>query len=95
MSLRANVAEANGESDSPSDAEETDAVHASILDGVHVSRLVGRLEFGPMIEHIRSREENEWKGGLRVAWELGRDFKLVAQLVAPDPEVRVGLAREP
>lgn len=92
LSLRAHLPDAESEHAS----EEPDAVaHSSILDGVHVSRRMARLELGPMVEHLRYREENEWKGGLRAAWELGRGVKLVAQAVAPDPEVRVGLAWEP
>jgi hypothetical protein len=69
--------------------------HASILDGVHVSAVLGRLELGPMIEHIQYREEDGWKGGARVAWRLGGGVKIAGQIVGPGTEVRAGLAWEP
>lgn len=69
--------------------------HASILDGIHASAILGPVELGPVIEHIRYREENEWKGGARVAWRLGRNLKLVSQVVGPDTEVRGGITWEP
>jgi hypothetical protein len=76
-------------------AEEEAARHASILDGIHVSARVGRLEAGPLIEHIHYREENEWKAGARVAWRVGSGVKIVGQVLGPDVEARAGLAWEP
>jgi hypothetical protein len=61
----------------------------------HVSARLGHGEIGPMVENVRYREEKEWKGGGRGAWRLPRGFKLVTQALAPDPELRIGLAWEP
>lgn len=68
---------------------------ASLLDGIHASAVLGRLELGPLVEYIGYREESGWKGGARVAWRLGRGVKLVSQVVGPGTEVRGGLAWEP
>jgi hypothetical protein len=68
--------------------------YASVLDGVHVSARVG-AEIGPIVEHIQYREGQEWKGGARVAWRVGRAFKIVGQVLGPDAEARAGLAWEP
>ncbi len=73
---------------------ETLARHASVLDGIHVSRRIGRFEIGPMIEHIHYREEDEWKAGGRVAVRLGTSFRLIAQVVGPGTEVRGGFIWE-
>lgn len=95
QSLRAYVP-AHEEGEHAGDGEEEEVVeHASVLDGVHLSAVLGRLELGPMVEHIRYREENAWKGGARVGWRLGRAVKLVGQIVGPGTEVRAGLAWEP
>ena len=67
--------------------------HAGVMEG-HLSRRVGPVELGPLVEHIRYREENEWKGGARVAWRVGRGVRLLAMVLAPDPEARVGIAWE-
>jgi hypothetical protein len=73
---------------------ETIARHASVLDGIHVSRRIGRFDVGPMIEHIDYREEDEWKAGGRVAVRLGTSFRLIAQVVGPGTEVRGGFVWE-
>jgi hypothetical protein len=70
------------------------ARYASILDGIHVSRRIGRFEIGPMVEHIQYREQDEWKAGGRVAVRLSHSFRLVAQVVGPGTEVRGGFAWE-
>ncbi len=54
-----------------------------------------RCTLGVLWERIQYRTENEWKGGGRAAWSFGRGFKILTQVVAPDPEVRVGVAFEP
>ena len=77
-----------------SEHEETLIRHGSILDGVHLSARFGRLEAGPIVEHIRYREENAWKGGGRVAWRAGRGLALVSHVMGPDTELRVGLVWE-
>jgi len=82
----------DGESSEEAPPEE---VYGHILDGVHVSRVIGAFEVGPLIEHIRYREEKEWKAGAHLAWRLGRGAKVLTQVVAPDPEVRVGVSWEP
>jgi hypothetical protein len=68
--------------------------YAGVLDGMHVSRRIGRVEVGPMAEHIRYREENSWKAGGRVAVRLGTGFRLIAQVVGPGTEVRGGISWE-
>lgn len=68
--------------------------HASILDGVHGSAIVGQWEIGPLVEHIRHREEREWKAGGRVAWRAVEGLKLVAQILGPGAEFRGGLVWE-
>lgn len=73
---------------------ETLARHASVLDGIHVSRRIGRFEVGPLFEHIHYREEDEWKAGGRVAVRLGTSFRLIAQVVGPGTEVRGGFVWE-
>jgi hypothetical protein len=91
QSLRAHVPP--HEEEHEGDVEEVR--HASILDGIHVSAVLGHLELGPVVEHIRYREENAWKGGVRAAWRLPRGFKIVTQVVGPDSEIRGGITWEP
>jgi hypothetical protein len=69
-------------------------VHTSILDNNHVSLRLGPVEVGPMWERIRYREENEWKGGLRVAARLRKGVKIIFQTVGPEVEYRGGIAFE-
>lgn len=78
------------------EAEEVEEVvkRASVLDGIHISRRFGRLEVGPMIEHIRYREEDAWKGGGRVAVRIGHSLRAIGQIVGPATEVRGGLVWE-
>jgi hypothetical protein len=59
-----------------------------------VSARVGRLEVGPLVEHIVYREELEWKGGARVAWRGARGFKIVGQILGPGIEARAGFVWE-
>jgi hypothetical protein len=68
--------------------------YASALDAIHVSRRLGRFEVGPMVEYIRYREENAWKGGGRVAVRIGHSLRLIAQVVGPGTEVRAGAVVE-
>jgi hypothetical protein len=75
-------------------APPVEEVYGHILDGVHVSRVVGAFELGPFLEQVRYREENEWLGGARLAWRAGRGLKAITQILAPDPEVRIGLSWE-
>jgi len=95
VSLRAGLFEPEDTEAHESEGDTGAEVYAHILDGAHLSRRFGRWEAGPMLEHIRYRDENEWKGGARVAWAFGRGFRIVTQAVAPDPELRLGLAWEP
>lgn len=96
QSLRAYVPAEPHDEGHPGEESGEDVVHhASILDGVHASLVLGHLELGPLVEHIRYREENAWKGGVRAAWRLGRGVKLVSQVVGPGAELRGGLAWEP
>lgn len=69
-------------------------IYVKILDGAHISRVVGSVEVGPMVENIQYRDENEWKAGARAAVRFGRGLKAMTQLVWPDTELRVGLAWE-
>lgn len=92
QSLRAHLPE-TAEDDEPED-NEAQVRHASILDGVHASALIGRWEIGPLIEHVRHREEREWKAGARVAWRALEGLKLVGQVLGPGAEVRGGLVWE-
>ena len=68
--------------------------YASALDAIHISRKFGRFELGPMVEYIRYREENAWKGGARVAVRLGHSLRLIGQVVGPGTEVRGGFLWE-
>jgi hypothetical protein len=71
------------------------SVHASILDNNHISVRLGPMEIGGLWERIRYREENEWKGGLRVAARIKKaGIKLIFQAVGPDAEFRGGIAFE-
>lgn len=90
QSLRAQVTEPSHHG---GEAEEESVRYAGVFEG-HWSGRAGRWELGPMIERVRYREENQWKGGGRGAWRAGRGVKLVSQFLAPDPELRVGLAWE-
>lgn len=74
--------------------EEETVRHASILDGIHASAVVGPWELGPLVEHIGYREERAWKGGVRVAWRAGSGLKIVGQALGPGAEVRGGLVWE-
>lgn len=85
---------AGSEDASATEEMETVVKYAGALDGIHVSRRFGRVEAGPMVEHIRYREENAWKGGGRVAVGLGHSLRLVGQVVGPGTEVRGGFAWE-
>jgi hypothetical protein len=91
QSLRAQIPDHESEHE----GEPADVRHASILDGIHASARIGHLEVGPMVEHIRYREDNEWKGGARGAWRFDNGLKIVGQLLWPDVEARAGLAWEP
>jgi hypothetical protein len=68
--------------------------HSVVLEG-HLSGVVGRFEGGALGEHVRYREENEWKGGGRAAWRLGHGVKISTEVLAPHVEVRAGFAWEP
>jgi hypothetical protein len=69
-------------------------IYASVLDNNHISVRIGRAELGGLWEHIKYREENDWKGGLRGGWRLGHGFKLIVQSVWPDWEFRGGVSYE-
>jgi len=69
-------------------------VRTSILDNNHISIRLGPMEVGGLWEHIKYREENEWKGGLRVAARIGKGVKLIFQTVGPEVEFRGGIAFE-
>lgn len=69
-------------------------VRSAILDNNHLSLRIWRLEIGGLWEHIKYREENEWKGGVRVAGRLGRNWKLIFLTVGPEAEYRGGIAFE-
>lgn len=68
--------------------------HASVLDGIHLSRRFGALDLGPLVEHIRYREEDAWKGGARVALRVAAALRVIGQVVGPSTEVRVGVSWE-
>lgn len=77
------------------DDEEADAkVRSVVLEG-HVSAVLGRFELGALGEHVRYREENEWKGGGRAGWRLGHGVTVSTEVLAPHVEVRGGIAWEP
>jgi hypothetical protein len=97
QSLRAYVLEEEEEPShetGESAVSEQRKVHSSILDNNHVSLRLGPIEVGPMWERIKYREENEWKGGLRVAARIRKGVKLIFQVVAPEVEFRGGIAFE-
>ena len=70
------------------------SIRSAILDNNHFSVRVWKLEAGPLWEHIVYREENEWKGGARIAGRLGKHWKLIFHCVAPKVEYRGGIAFE-
>ncbi len=67
----------------------------SIWDGNHVSLRVSRFEFGPSWERIHTREENEWKGGGRVAFRILRNLSVFFLVYAPMTEYRGGIIIHP
>jgi hypothetical protein len=81
-----------------SDSEESEngfaSTHSVVLEG-HASAILGRFEAGALAEHVRYREENEWKGGGRAAWRLGHGLKVSTEVLAPHVEMRAGIAWEP
>jgi hypothetical protein len=76
------------------EGETGNAIYASVLDNNHISVRLGPTEIGGLWEHIKYREENEWKGGLRGAVRLGHGVKFIVQSVWPDWEFRGGLGFE-
>lgn len=67
---------------------------SAILDNNHFSARIWRLEVGPLWEHIKFREEDEWKAGVRVAARLNPRIKVIFQAVVPEREFRGGIAFE-
>src|SRR5262249_44547068 len=67
---------------SPHIVEGNHAIYATLLDNNHISVRIGHAEIGGLWERTKYREENEWKGGVRGAWRLGR-AKLIVQSVWP------------
>ncbi len=96
QSLRGHIIEEETETEGGEEAQvaEERNVHASILDNNHISVRLGPLEIGGLWERIRYREENEWKGGLRVGARLRKGVKLIFQTVGPDVEFRGGIVFE-
>lgn len=94
QSLNAYVPEPAVEHAGAGTDEEETVLFASILDGIHVSARVGGGEIGPLVEYVRYREEQAWKGGARAAWRIGGRFKVVGQLLAPQVEARAGFVWE-
>jgi hypothetical protein len=90
-SLKAHAFEPEMEEGSSS--PEPVAVHSSILDNNHVSLRIAWMEAGGLWEHIKYREENEWKGGVRVAARI-RKVKFIFQCAGPSVEYRAGIAVE-
>jgi hypothetical protein len=83
-----------GEETEGTEAGEVGKTHSVVFEA-HVSAVLRRLELGPLVEHVRYREEeNEWKSGVRASWRVGHGFKAGTEVLAPDVEVRVGLAWE-
>jgi hypothetical protein len=76
------------------EGKEPFGVRGSVLDNNHFSIRLGPIEAGPLWERIKYRDENEWKGGGRLAMRFGRRLKLIFQTVAPDVEFRGGIAFE-
>jgi 8-oxo-dGTP pyrophosphatase MutT (NUDIX family) len=67
----------------------------SIWDGNHVSVRWKRIMVGPSWERIHTREENEWKGGVRGAVRIARHVSIAAFFFAPKPEFRAGIVIHP
>jgi hypothetical protein len=67
----------------------------SVVFEAHVSAVVRKVELGPLVEHVRYREEeNEWKGGGRAAWRFGHGVKVSTEVLAPEVEARIGFVWE-
>ena len=96
QSLRGHIVEkeTEGEESEESPVAEERHVYASILDNNHISVRLGPFEIGGLWERIKYREENEWKGGLRVGARIRKGVKLIFQTVGPEVEFRGGIAFE-
>lgn len=82
------------ESQEEGSEEEAGNTHSVVFEA-HVSAVIRQFEVGPLVEHVRYREEdNEWKGGGRAAWRLGHGFKVNTEVLAPDAEARIGFVWE-
>ena len=67
----------------------------SIWDGNHVSVRWKRLQIGPSWERIHTRDENEWKGGVRGSVRIARHLSVAAFVLAPKFEFRAGVIIHP
>ena len=75
-------------------AAESEASYSSVLDNNHISARIGPVEAGGLWEHIAYRDDNEWKGGVRLAVRIKEKYKLIFQCVGPGVEYRGGVAFE-
>jgi hypothetical protein len=75
----------------------------AISDGNHVSyRAPGRgpggtggFDLGFSWEYVHFREDHEWKTGARLAYQVAPTGSLVAYILGPDTEVRLGFLLHP
>lgn len=67
----------------------------SVWDGNHVSVRWKRIQVGPAWERIHTRDENEWKGGVRGSVRIARHVSIAAFVWAPKPEFRAGVIIHP
>lgn len=72
-----------------------DVGRVNVWDGNHVSVRWKRIQVGPTWERIHTREENEWKGGVRGAVRVARHLSILAFVLAPKTEFRAGVIIHP
>jgi hypothetical protein len=71
------------------------SVVPSIADGNHISARWKRLTAGGTWEHMEFREGREWKGGVRVAYQVSPPLSLTFFAMVPGAEIRGGILFQP
>jgi len=71
------------------------SVLPSIADGNHASARWKRLMVGGTWEHMQFREGREWKGGMRVAYQVFAPLSFTFFAMGPGSEIRGGILFQP
>src|SRR5271156_494735 len=72
-----------------------ESVVPSIADGNHASARWKRLTAGATWEHMQFREGREWKGGVRVAYQVLPPLSFTFFAMGPGGEIRGGILFQP